>query len=364
MAKYVSWCSLLEADTGMAVRVVPENNYIRRHQLVADGTMLLQGLGKSGMSDALEASAEEYMVKPPTGHQARIVWIHDVAYSGLFVRGDSPINSIYDFKPGIRWSVWSKAWSIMKVPTALLAWAKLKPEDAQWILSGASDHAVRAVAEGRADIVWYFPSAQIVYDAAAAPHGIKFIDMNSQADPEGAARFREFDPMYTFGIMRSGVTPEARGHWGTVGEKYEITSDKSDPELIYHLAKWLDQNWDRYKGADKANESMTLADLMQGLETTYVPCHDGLIKYLKEIGKWTPAHDRRQKQNIAIVTVWVNGYNDAIKQAEGKGMKIIPTNKDWVDFWNNYKKEKNLPTIAMHSSLTQDAPWVATLGVK
>ncbi len=49
MTKYVSWTSLLERDTGMAIYVVPENNPAKRVHLVANGEMFVHSLGKSGV---------------------------------------------------------------------------------------------------------------------------------------------------------------------------------------------------------------------------------------------------------------------------------------------------------------------------
>jgi TRAP-type uncharacterized transport system substrate-binding protein len=366
MAAYVSWTTIMERDTGMVIRVVPENNVAARYQNVASGDMFIFSIGKDGVRDALEATPAEYALDPPTGFQARIVWISGISYSGVFVRGDSKINSLADIKPGIRWSVWSKAENILKIPRSIACgWCQLREEDVQWIVASSTDGAVRAVTEGRADIMWYFPSAAAVQEASSSPYGIKFIDLNSEADPAGAARFVAINPMYNFAPMKYGVVKEAIGHWGTVGEKYEITRAESDPDLVYHFAKWLDENYEKYRYTEAQNETRTRKDLLNGLQTTYIPCHEGLIRYLKDVGEWTPAHDRRQAQNVALLTAYVNAYSEALKQAKQQGIEISSKNTKWIDFWENYKKNvKKLPPIAMHQSLTIDAPWVAALGLK
>ncbi|MCX8126317.1 MAG: hypothetical protein N3E40_04140, partial [Dehalococcoidia bacterium] len=202
-------------------------------------------------------------------------------------------------------------------------------------------------------IMFGFPTSPAIYEAAAVPYGIRFLDLNSDKDPEGAARFRKNDPAYAFGPILSGV-PEARGVWGTTGATLEVTRAEIDPELVYHLAKWLDENYLRYKDAFDTNEHMTIDALMNALERTMIPAHDGLIKYLKEKGRWTPAHDKRQATNISVITAWCNAYPEAIKLADAKGIKVDPTNEAWIKLWQDYQKEKHLPKIGLHQSLTVD----------
>jgi len=271
----------------------------------------------------------------------------------IFVRGDSPIKTIYDIKPGIRWAVWSMQPTVIKVPKAIADWIQLPHDQIVWVNAGSYDGCARAVAEGRADIMFGFPTSPAIYEAASAPQGIRFLDLNSDKDPEGALRFRANDPAYAFSPILSGV-PEARGVWGTSGATLEVTIDKTDPELVYNFAKWLDTNYAQYKDAFDTNEHMNIETLMSALEKTMIPVHDGLIKYLKEKNLWTPAHDKRQATNIAAVTAWCNAYPEAIKLADSKGIKVDPTNEAWMKLWEDYQKEKHLPKIGLHQSLTVD----------
>ncbi len=352
LAKYVSWTTIMEKDTGMSIRVVPEENSIQRFMSVQTGKAFLVKGGKRELGNVIEAT-EGHAVRDGGPWQMRVVWIHAISNSGIFVRGDSPIKTIYDIKPGIRWAVWSMQPTVLKVPKAIADWIQLPHDQIVWVNTGSYDGCARAVAEGRADIMFGFPTSPAIYEAAAAPGGIRFLDLNSDKDPEGAARFRANDPAYAFGPILSGV-PEARGVWGTSGATLEVTLDKSDPELVYNFAKWLDTNYERYKNAFDTNEHMSIDALMNALERSMIPVHDGLIRYLKEKNLWTPAHDKRQATNIAAVTAWCNAYPEAIKLADSKGIKIDPTNEAWMNFWQNYQKEKHLPKIGLHQSLTVD----------
>ncbi len=364
MVKYVSFLVPMEADIGTKLRVVPEAGGANRATQVKQGTMFTMSVGKSSLKNTIEA-VEDWSTADGGPFPVRIVWVHSLAASAVFVRGDSDIETIYDIKPGTKWAVWSGTDSVMRVPRAILDWIQVDHDDIIWVDTGTTEGSVRAVAEGRADVTWFFPSSAMVYEVAAAPHGIRFLDLDSDFDPEGAARFRERGAMYVFGPITagSGATIEAVGAWGTVGYKYAVTRAQSDDELVYNFAKWMDENFDLYKDNHASNIDMSLGDLMVSLENTYIPVHEGLRRYLVDIGEWTDAHERRQKQNVGLIDAYVNGYAEAQALAEARGIKIDPSKGEWREFWAQYKLDQGIPVISMHQSLTVDASWVEELGL-
>jgi len=364
MVKYVSFLTPMSADVGTQIRVVPESAGEARAELVAGGSMFMMAVGKSSVKNSIEA-VENWATEKGGPFNVRIVWVHALSASAVFVRGDSDIQTIYDIKPGHKWAVWSMTDSVLRVPRGILDWIQVSHDDIHWINSGTSEGSVRAIAEGRADITWFFPSSAQVYEAATAPHGIRFLDLNSDLDPEGAARFRERGAMYVFGPMTAGTgaTPEAIGAWGTIGYKYGVTRAGADDELVYHFAEWLDENYEVYKDTHASNVDMSLEALMISLENTYIPVHEGLRRYLIDKGAWTDAHERRQKQNVGLIDAYVKAYNEAKALAETQGIAIDASNENWLQLWAQYKLDQGIPVISMHQSLAVDASWVEVLGL-
>ncbi len=361
LAKYVSWASIMEDDTGMAIRVVPEADPGKCMRYLKDGEMFLSSASKSMLSNVIEAT-EDHATKDGGPFQARVVWIHDLANSGFFVRGDSDIERIYDIGPGTRFSVWNMKDSTLNPFRSLLAWIQLDEEKIEWVNAGSFEGAMRAVAEGRTDVAFGFPTSPTLYEVASAPHGIRFLDLNAEKDPEGAKRWQARSPLYSFAPIKTGVS-EAVGHWGTVGYIFDITTKKHDAELVYHFAKWLDENYNQYKEAYDSNKYMSIDHLMEALKTTYIPVHEGLIKYLQEKGLWTEAHERRQLENIELLNTYVDAYANAKSLAEEKGIEISPANQEWVTLWETYKVEHNIPKVGLHVSLTESGEEVIPTSV-
>jgi NMT1 family protein len=350
MAKYVSWISLMQEDIPAKLRVIPEANGLHRYRDIKEGKMFIAAAGKSAFRNIIEA-LDENAVRDVGPFPARVVWVHALSNSGVYVRGDSQIQTIYDIPPGTRWAIWDDSTSVKKVPLAILRWAQIDENDIIWVNTGSYDACQRAVADGNADITWGFPTSPSVFEAAAAPHKIRYLELNSEEDPEGAIRFREQAPLYVFGPIGNGV-PEARGVWGTQGFNMEITSAGTDPELVYRFAKWLDENFDRYKDAFDSNKWMDIDNLMEAIGQTYIPCHDGLIKYLKEKGRWTEDNDARQAENVDLFDQYIKAYAEAIALADAKGIETVPTNDAWQKLWTDYKVEIGIRPIRMFTNLT------------
>jgi uncharacterized protein len=361
LAKYVSWTSLMEADTDMAIRVIPEADPGTGLQYLPRGDAFISSASKNILASVIEAK-EDQAYRNGGAFQMRVVWAHDLANAGFFVRGDSKIKTIYDIGPGTRFSVWNMRPSTLNPPRSLLAWVQVPEKDIVWVDAGDFEGAMRAIAEGRADIAFGFPTSPMLLEVASAPHGIRFVDLNAAADPDGARRWQANDPLYSFAPMASGIK-EAQDVWGTVGYILDIADASADPDLVYHTAKWLDDNYDRYKDAYDSNKYMTIDHLTEALKTTFIPVHEGLIKYLDEKGLWTDAHDKRQQENIALLATYREAYDAAIALADSRGITIAPTNPAWLELWETYKVEHKIPKVGEHISLTESGASVVPTAV-
>jgi len=345
LASATGYASALAGDTGMSLRVVPAPTTALRFLWVHEGKAFCTALSPTETAQCLEGVLG-FATRVSGPFQARVIWSSTYANAGFMVRGDSEIETIYDIKPGaklVEMAGVPGSWAFMQ---GLLAWIGVDEADIVVVPVGAG--APRAVTDGRADVTFYFPTAPDVYEAAAAPHGIRWLALNAEEDPEGAQRFLEFQPCASFGVMQQGP-PSSVGVWGIAVQCHILTREESDPELVYHYAKWLDENYDLYKDNHAWNQYMTFDNLMDVVETSYLPVHDGLIKYLKEKGVWTAAHDARQEQNIELITRYIDAYQAAIDKADEQGIMIDPDNEEWMELWANYKKD--LPPFKMFLGL-------------
>jgi hypothetical protein len=351
---YNAWVPKICKDTGMRPRIANTKDSLERFKYTKLGLFDMTAGGTTETSLMMEGD-RRFADRDTGPFQIRVVWVQSRGNSGIVVRGDSHIKNIYDIKPGVRVVDMRHYVASQRIQEACLAWAGIKDleKDVQWVPAYSSEEKVQLIVDGKADMTHIVSSTVAVMRAEKNPYGLRWIDLNEEKDPEGAARFRAIDPLVSFGPMFNGP-PSCIGVWGTIGTSLYITNEKTDAEYVYHLAKWMDENWPRYKDGHPWCKYMTRDNLMDELNHTFYPCHEGLIKYLKELGLWTADHDRRQKFNVGMVTRYCEANAAAIARADEMNLWVNHQNPKWIEFWENYKKEINLPKFRMFRNIKTD----------
>ena len=344
------WTSILAEDTGMKVSLADTPDNVERYKWLKDGIVDIAGGGATELGRVL---AGDRNFAKLGAFPIRAVWTISKYNSGFFVRGDSYIKDVYDIKPGVRVVDMSSYLASQRNIEGLLAWAGITDleKDVNWVPAHNSAEKARFIVDGEADIASASPTAAEIYEAEKNPHGIRWIELNSDKDPEGARRLNE-KYLTIFGPMFDGV-PSCIGRWSTVGIGLFCARPDADTEFVYNLAKWMDENWGRYKGLHFWLEQTTRKNLMEELDRAFTPCHDGLIKYLKELGLWTVAHEERQKANVDMVERYYKANQAAIKLAGEKQIAVAADNPAWLEMWENYKKEQGLSEFELLPSLSK-----------
>jgi hypothetical protein len=233
---------------------------------------------------------------------------------------------------------------------ALLAWAKVSKDDIVWVSPKGTEDKIRLVMDGRADLCFANPTSPEIWEADKEPPGIRWIALNAGEDPEGARRFQKIDPLINFAPIVNGV-PSSLGVWGTGGVSLYTGRAATDRFLVYHLAKWLDNNWLKYRDLHSWNRYMTRQTLIDELNYTFLPCHEGLIIYLKELGLWTAAHERRQKENVILIERYCQAYRAAIDLADEKAIVVSPESNAWLTLWKHQRDSLGLPDFRIFRGL-------------
>jgi len=333
----IGWTAPLGQETGMNVRIVAEDSSALRYKWINQGLFFTTGL---------DGEAHEYLQALRTNAtrdagpwQMRAFYPIARAEGGYAVRGDSDIYVPQDIKPGMKFAylTFGGATSFSTLDLGVIAWAGVDPEDLIPVPCGSIHGLTDFIMDGRADVAIGVPSTPAWYEAESSPHGLRWIDFNSEKDPEGAKRFLEHYPYRSFGPMTQGV-PSAVGTWSFIATLPYVTNT-DNPEMVYHIVKWLAENHDKYKDAHPWCATMTVDNLMYISEVHYVPLHDGTVKYLREIGKWTDAHEARRQQNIDLITLWEEAYQAALAAADEQGITVDPLDEEWLEFWADASKD-------------------------
>lgn len=347
-AQTVSWASLLEEQTKMKVRVIPADNYVERARAHKAGQSILSANTPTEVFTQVEASAM-HATRDGGPYNVQIVWANTRIPFGFIVAKDSDIKTIYDLKkmkPKIALFTPSTA-SVLHVK-ALLAMIQLDEKDVTFVPVTTWANSTKSVPEGKADVAFAGPTSAASQEAEASARGIRWLELPKD-DKEGLERYAKVMRGISFAACTTGVKSAQGVHMAANVNQYYVRGSE-DTELIYQLAKWLDENYGKYKDKHPDNVYMRLDVQRENLtlvrQKNYLPVHDGVVRYLKEKGKWTVADTAWNDKNKELVARYIKAYQAAIAAADAKKIKVAPDNKDWVALWGSFKKDLPLFGVA------------------
>jgi TRAP transporter TAXI family solute receptor len=349
-ASALTWSTLLADDTGMKVRLVCEEILSNKLRYLKEGRFFISVMS---LSDAhMRAGTPDMSERELGAIQWRVVYPFSKINMGYAIRGDSDINSCYDLKgKKIGW-VSTYGEPAKNLVRALLAWGNISDAEVTWVPLAGSSEFGPAIRDGTADICFAnSTSSPGWYEVEAAPQGLKWMNLDPKEDPEGAKRFGEvFPASVTWGTIDGGV-PSSLGVKSLVAIAPWATIDTFDEETVYQVVKWLDENYDRYKDLSPVVQSMTIDNLVAISETSWIPLHDGVVRYLEEMGMWSDAHEARRQQNIDLITKWEDAYQTAIGMAEEKGISVNAESEAWFELWTEYRDSLPYPSFKSFAGL-------------
>ena len=332
------WAPILSKEKGINVRVVPEGSEFRRmdrayvnkefelnSQYITDTGMYYDG---GGSFKVLRAAP------------IRIVWFHCDTPWGYAVRGDSELKTIYDIKKkGTRVAVATMAAGIMMTAKkALPAFVGMSPEEADamwtWVPCGSYPDNCRTIPDGRADVAYVTPISSITSEMEAHPKGLRWLSMPAK-DKEGWSRFMNYRTTAIPSKAGFGVKSAIGVEMISSACLYNTTPD-ANQELIYHLAKWFNEAYDRYKVTHVVASRMSVKNFRAFLDYCPLPIADGTIKYLREIGVWTEEDDKWNKGAIELMDRWVAARNAALDEAKEKGVKLHYEDEEFIQIFKKH----------------------------
>jgi len=340
------WGAIMEKMTGMKVRVIPEGSEGARMRRLIAGEIHLSSASMT--EPCVYTEGLEGFLELPKGDM-RILWHHNDTPWGWAVRGDSELKTIYDIKKfleagkKVRVAVNTSSssmiiWSEKTIPAFLGILGKEElMKNYVLVPLGSYPANVKSIAEGKADVAMIAAISSVTYEIEAHPKGLRWLDKPA-ADKKGWAEVIKLRPTAVPSKLGLGVK-SAHGREGWVSNFLYWGMAQTDPELAYQLVKWLHQNFAAYKDAHDLCARMTVDLFRDYLNFSPMPIHDGAIRYLREIGKWTAKDDVWNEEAKKLLGRYIDAWKVGTAQAREKKIKIAFDNKEWESLWNSYTKD-------------------------
>jgi hypothetical protein len=277
----VAWSTAFSADTGVRVRILPTSSGYARTEWLNINQGRLTVYQPSDFYDQMD-SVEGYAKRTAGPSDTCAMFVLSVTPWGYMVRGDSKIKTVDDIKSSTKAVFYSGSTFISNGMRALLVLAGVKESEVQKVEVGGYGANTKVVTEGRGEVSFTSPVSGTSYAAEATPNSIRWL--NVPANHKNFAAYRELSAGYVLTKAKSGVKTAIGVSMDHAFQSYHVRGNE-DADFVYNLAKWMDQNHDKYKKKFRHAPMMSLVSLKAYLAAGILePFHPGTIRYLKEIG--------------------------------------------------------------------------------
>lgn len=208
----------------------------------------------------------------------------------FMVRADSELFGIEDLR-GKRVVVTFRAnAALQQLHRGILATGGLDFDDIEALTVAGVPEAVTALQEGRADAVPIgLGTALALQVNSALPDGIRYLTMGADE-----ARLVEIMPgtrVISVQPADSIVGVPGPIRVSSVPDMLNTGVHMSD-ELAYQISRTIHLNWDRLRADLSQLRGMSAADVAPS--DNMHPYHSGAVRYFREAGLWTDAHEANQ----------------------------------------------------------------------
>lgn len=211
-------------------------------------------------------------------------------YMMFMVRGDSDLHSVEDLR-GQRVVVRIRANAGLEfLFRAMLATGGLSGDDIDEITVGGLADGARLLTEGRVDAVCIGVDTALTLQAhATIDGGIRYLTMG-----QDESRLSEAMPGSKVSPAPQGPTTVGLDDLPRISEisHYINTGVHLAEEDAYLLAKTIHENWQMMRETYAILSEMPPEGLAP--DDNAIPYHEGAIRYYREAGLWTDAHEENQ----------------------------------------------------------------------
>jgi TRAP transporter TAXI family solute receptor len=253
---------------------------------------LQRGEIEFGLNSALDASIaylgqDEYK-QPLT--KVRGVMMLARAYYGFYAKASSGLTSVADLKGKPVVMSYRAIASFDKVNSAIIATAGLANKDVSPVVVSGIPDTVRAIVENRVAAGASIIGIPMLREAdAAVSGGLQVLTLGPNE--------KEIEKLAGFDAATIKPGPAYVGVKAPLKvARFSVflnTGTHISADDVYKVVKTIHQNWETMRKEVPALRSIQANELVP-VNFSH-PYHEGAVRYFKEAGLWTPAHEARQQ---------------------------------------------------------------------
>ncbi len=315
----------------MKVRVIPAGTDMAR--LIPLRSREVQFAASGVAAYFAQEGIYEYASKAWGPQDLRYMWIAQHPGCPMAVRGDSDIRKLSDLK-GKRVPFVPGAAAVNVAVESFLKAGGLTWKDVVRVEVPSYGAAAKGVLNGTVDTCYYNVTGSAMYELAASPYGIRYL-APPESDTKAWEAMDSILPFYAPFVSTIGAGLSPQHPADTITYPYPIFTAYTDMpvNVAYWITRATNESYDAVSKKDTSGKMALCWPLKASMRlfrsNKCWPFHEGSIKYLKEIGVWTPQDDKINAAAIARQGKLQAAWKQTL--AEAKAKKI--SDKDFADFW-------------------------------
>jgi len=295
----------LKQKYNVSLRVLPGKNDVSRTLPVRSGQVQFSANGVGGsylaQEGVFEFGAADWGPQP-----VRTLLLNNSDQVLTIVAAkDSGVKTVADLKgKRVAWVIGSP--SLNQNITAILAFANLTWDDVKKVEFGGFGAAMDGIINNQVDAAFTSSISGKTFQIAKSPRGLVY-PVISHKDKAGWERLTKLAPFFFpfMGTEGADLSKEHPAESATYPYPVLMTYAAQDADLVYNMTKAMVVTFPDYKDAAPGNNGWAVE--RQNFDWV-LPYHDGAIRYWKEIGKWTPAHqahnDKLVQRQKVLADAW------------------------------------------------------------
>ncbi len=302
--------SALKNKYGVNLRIIPGKNDVSRMLPLKTNRLdfVANGVGTYMAQEGMyEFGGKDWGPMP-----LRILMTNIAPQSlSMIVAKDTGVKTVADIKgKRVSWVIGAPA--LNQNITAVLAFAGLTWDDVEKVEFGGYGASLDAIVNNQSDAGFSVSVSGKAYALEKSPRGLVYPVMPA-SDTEGWKRVQAIAPYFVPMTATNGAGLSKENPAETAAYPYPIlttTVDRKVPE-VHAMMQAMDETYSIYKDAAPGNDGWALD--RQNLEWV-VPYHEGAIKYYKEKGMWTDAHQKHNDMLIKRQQVLADTWKKVLAQ--------------------------------------------------
>lgn len=333
--------NILQRQYGVNLRVVPGRNDVSRLATLRAGRVNMSAGGSESVyaqEGILNFAAQIWGPQPI---RAVLSNFSDSCSFTFASAADANIHSVDDIR-GKRLTFVQGAPSLNNASTALLAYANLTWDDVQRVDVGGYNAAIDAVINNRADVAGGACNSPPFMRVESSPRGLRWVEFPHD-DEAGVERVRDRLPWYVphTATEGPGIDPSVGVSVFTSAYPLLVVMDDLDDDMVYGITKVIAMHFDDYKNSAPGANGWRI--MGQQLENSFIPYHDGAIRYFKEIGIWTQEAEAKQEENLYRQQVLSDAWETYLTNAPEDFRQF---ESGWLTYREQVLNDKGLITLA------------------